>query len=92
MRDYVNEHFKANPKNDNNHLFPTFECADGMRYSIQASRGHYCTPKEDGAERYSSVEVYGRKSNGDRITLNPEGWVAVSTMNKRIHRHGGPKQ
>ena len=32
-------------------------CSDGFRMSVQASETHYCSPREDGAEKYTAVEV-----------------------------------
>ena len=85
MRDYVHEHF-AKHAPDTGKAFcvrPAIVCADGTIYSVQASEGHYCNPKETGAARYASVEVWGPRRR------DPEGWVSVRRVNRRIHRHGG---
>jgi len=41
---------------------------NGERISIQASKFHYCTPRENDAEYYTSVEV----GNIDNIELSEE--------------------
>ena len=82
VKNYVKEHFEKHPRADSEPR-PAIVCADGTRYSVQASRGHYCTPREDNAPEYSSVEVFGP------FTVEPEGWVSVRLVNQRIKRHGG---
>ena len=79
MRDYVHEHFTKHAEQ----VRPAIICADGTKYSVQASKSHYCAPRENGAEKYSAVEVWGP------FTREPEGWVRVSLINRRIHAHGG---
>ena len=37
--------------------FEEVVCADGFSMSVQASETHYCSPREDGAEKYTAVEV-----------------------------------
>jgi hypothetical protein len=41
----------------NGKVRPRVELADGSSMSIQASKWHYCTPREDNLERYSTWEV-----------------------------------
>ena len=83
MKNYVQEHFD----NHREPVRPAIVCADGAIYSVQASSFHYCSPKEDYCENYASVEVWRR----DKVTrVEPEGWVPIDRINKRIHRHGGP--
>lgn len=43
---------------------------NGERISVQASKFHYCTPRENDAESYTTVEV----GNVDNIEL-PEEWA-----------------
>jgi len=38
-------------------LRPAVVCADGFRVSVQASHGHYCTPRVDNAVFYTHVEL-----------------------------------
>ena len=79
-------------------------CADGYRMSIQASSGHYCTPKvdidQDANIKYSSVEVliyeddnlfegYIDDEDGrDRIGA----YVPVNVVLEVIKKHGGAIQ
>lgn len=80
MRDYVHEHFK---RYADQRVKPVIVCKDGTEYSVQASSRHYCSPKEDFAPEYRSVEVMSDRRH------EPEGWVPVAVINRRIHRHGG---
>lgn len=83
MRDYVHEHFAAHP---NVYVRPAIKCKDGAIYSVQASEGHYCSPRETGLSEYSTVEVW----RCDKTTRKePEGWVPVRNVNRRIADHGG---
>jgi hypothetical protein len=89
MRNYVQEHFDRHPPKDpteHYHVRPAIFCVDGTIYSVQASGGHHCSPKKTGAKEYFSVEVFSGTRRKD-----PEGWISVKNMNRRIHRHGGPK-
>ena len=89
MRDYVHEHFAKYP---DRHVRPIIVCEDGMAYSVQASDTHYCSPREKGAERYGAVEVWAINKNGKYGGGGPEGWVDVTLVNRRIHKHGGPAE
>ena len=92
MRDYVHEHFAKHPDEV---VRPHIVTKRGGSLSVQASRGPYCSPREDGAERYTLVEVWwsGRtpkclrpyQSGGD----GPAGWVPVEVVNRLIARRGG---
>lgn len=88
MIDYVHEHFAAHPHSGETplHVRPAIVCRDGTVFSVQASEYHYCSPRETGLKEYTSVEVLrtGRKE--------PEGWVPVRLVNRRIRDHGGPKE
>jgi len=87
MRDYVQEHFD---KHKGASLIldalmrpiPSIVCADGYRFSVQASATHYCTPR-DNVGPWSRFEIWGPR------TLEPEGWVRKSLINRRIKYHGG---
>ena len=49
-------------------------CSDGTSLSIQASRTHYCRPREDEGP-YLAMEVgYILDANGNQLTP-PESWV-----------------
>jgi len=38
-------------------LNPLVVCADGFSMSVQANRGAYCSPRVEGAQRYTTVEI-----------------------------------
>jgi|15BtaG_2_1085339.scaffolds.fasta_scaffold00310_24 hypothetical protein len=57
-------------------LRPHIVCNDGLTFSMQASRFHYCTPRVDNAETYTEVEI-GLPSR--RVDL----WMPyIDTMNE----------
>lgn len=87
MRDYVHEHFARFPAGGR--VRPMIVCADGVSYSVQASEGHYCHPK-DRVGPWTSVEVYGSRRDGRDITEWPEAFVPIDKINRRIAAHGGP--
>jgi len=73
-------------------------CADGFIMSVQASKGHYCSPRENAAV-YASVEV-GFPSEKEELLMpyaeSPEkptdtvyGWVPAETIMEVIKAHGG---
>jgi hypothetical protein len=83
---------------------PRTICSDGTSLSIQASRTHYCTPREDEGP-YLALEVgYILDANGDQLTP-PESWadytdgsefpndvygyVPVELIESFIANHGG---
>jgi hypothetical protein len=83
--DYVAEHFAKHQPNSIG-VRPAVECKDGTRYSVQASDGHYCSPKtKDGP--WTSFEVWADYPSGKPAKI--QGWVARDTINRWIHRHGG---
>ena len=74
------------------------KCADGFTMSVQASKGNYCSPKND-VGPYESVEV-GFPSSYDyylqEYAEKPEaptesvyGWVPADTIQLCIDAHGG---
>ena len=74
-------------------------CHDGFRLSVQASYGHYCSPREwvnDGAYGKWEVMLYGddpefhERCDGEGSPDNePYGWVATEIIEDLIKRHGG---
>jgi hypothetical protein len=52
---------------------PATSCKNGVRLSVQASRYHYCSPREDGGP-YSSVEV-GFIALDSKPYPAPESWL-----------------
>lgn len=78
---------------------PAVKCEDGFEVSIQASYGHYCTPRVNDAPRYESVEL-GYPSMVDDLILEyaetPSepthtvyGQVPVEIVDQLIEKHGG---
>jgi hypothetical protein len=77
---------------------PQILCADGTTISVQASAGHYCTPR-DGVGPYTTVEVgfpsapwpeaaeykFGGDSDSDAVF----GYVPVVLVEAYIAAHGG---
>jgi hypothetical protein len=88
--DYVHEHFKKYPiKSYPDAAYgtrPALHCKDGTIYSIQASDGHYCSPKTNLADRYYSVEVAAYFESRKCY----RNFVDVETVNRWVHNHGGP--
>ena len=98
----VNEYLEANSKRYPNSNHPcnreAIVCADGMTLSVQASSGHYCTPREDDGP-YSSVEVgYPSEAVPELLVYaeSPEtptgtiyGYVPVELVDAAIAAHGG---
>ena len=78
---------------------PRIVCADGFSLSAQASKYHYCTPRETGESYYTHVEV-GFPSAVEDVLLqyaddstNPTetvyGWVPVEVVEAIVDEHGG---
>lgn len=104
--DYVHEHFRrcddAQPGRIVRRQLVRRQlvCRDGYKLSVQASAGRYCSPREDHAERYVSVEVgYPHRPDGSGYKPRPFGktidrdtfiwsWLPVSTVNRWVHAHG----
>lgn len=53
-------------------IAPKVKCADGVELSVQASKYHYCSPRED-AGPHSCVEV-GYIEKGGEIVTPPDDW------------------
>lgn len=77
---------------------PRVTCKDGFSISIQANKFAYCSPREDNAKNYSSVEL-GYPNTFDEIieeyaedtdfTKTVYGYVPVATVDKLLQKHGG---
>ena len=102
-RDYVHEHFAKHPgeRYTGMRVAPRIICADGFSLSVQASTGHYCSPKNtDGP--YTLVEVGfpetagGQPARPRALGSTPDcgvwGYTPVGTVNNIIRRHGGVKE
>ena len=80
-------------------LRPHIKCADGFTISVQASKGHYCSPRVDGDVRYDKVElgfpsieeslIMGYAEDPDEPTDTVYGYVPIEIVNKLIEKHGG---
>ena len=94
---YLNEQ-KENRTKFEKSVIPTMRCKDGFTMSVQASEGHYCSPRSDDAlwgavevgfpsEKEDSLLVY--VENKDKPTNTVYGWVPVEIVEKIISKHGG---
>jgi len=80
---------------------PKLTCNDGFQLSVQASKYHYCEPREDALPFYSLVEV-GYPSEEEPLLMpyveeksNPlqtvYGYVPSEVVAEVITKHGGLK-
>ena len=91
----VNEFFNTAGTNRNRQVV----CADGFTMSVQAHDGAYCTPRCDGASKYTHVEVGFPSQREDMLmkfaeepdcpTQTVYGWVPVQTVTNVLVKHGG---
>lgn len=81
-------------------LAPRIKCADGLHMSVQASRTHYCSPREDHGGWYEvevgfpSRQVAAFKQYAEdpkRLTKTVYGWVPLLVVAQVIAEHGGIK-
>ena len=74
-------------------------CTDGFRMSVQAHHGAYCSPRDDGAEQYTLVEI-GFPSTEEPLIMpwceddrkptdTVYGYVPVDVVTNVIVKHGG---
>jgi hypothetical protein len=80
-------------------------CADGFEMSVQASSGHYCSPRDD-VGPYGTVEVgfpTAKDPQLEKFAEDPDaeickdsgtvqtvyGWVPAETIRQIIESHGG---
>ncbi len=74
-------------------------CQNGFSMSVQAGSSQYCSPRIDGAIRYSEVEVGFPSAEEPLIMEYAEdpseptetvyGWVPASVVKQVIEKHGG---
>lgn len=75
---------------------PAIVCADGFTMSVQASRTHYCTPRNDQGP-YTAVEIGFPSKHENRLAPygdngnNVFAWVPVDVLDEIIRAHGGLK-
>mgnify|MGYP003643925870 CR=1 FL=1 len=63
---------------------------DGTIISVQASSGHYCSPRTDNPDKgYGSVEVLFYKDAEGFNDNQPENWMPVADLMELIAEHGG---
>lgn len=85
--------------NDIRELRPFHICPDGLRVSIQASRTHYCTPRNNDGP-YTHVELgYPNQTPPDYILEYAENdktpcqtvysYVPIELVDKWLQEHGG---
>ena len=79
--------------------YETVVCADGFEMSVQASRGHYCRPRED-AGPYTAVEI-GFPNRRDELLMphieladqppleSVYPYVPANVVMEVILKHGG---
>lgn len=102
MEDFVNDYLAKNRKSETYPVAPAMFFKRGGHMSVQASEGHYCSPKSNTGP-YTMVEVFVSsprlkvpKSFGKPMK-NPDRkdktrtftWVPVSAVNEEIKRRGG---
>ena len=74
-------------------------CADGFRMSVQADEFTYCSPRINGAETYTQVEI-GFPSEYEELIIDwaedredptetVYGYVPVSVVTNVLAKHGG---
>lgn len=77
---------------------PRIICKDGFRISVQASKGHYCSPRIN-TDSYESVELgYPNQDellikeyaeNPDNLKESIYGYVPIGVVSDVINLHGG---
>jgi hypothetical protein len=95
----INDWHKAACTDRPSQIVQRLECADGFTMSVQASSGHYCSPREDKAWPYSMFEIGYPSRKEQLITEYAEspgqytdtvyGWVPVDVVEAVIAKHGG---
>ena len=88
--DAVNKYFNENREGK---FVPEMICADNFKMSVQASRTHYCSPRNESGP-YKSVEVLPDEGESLFEELRGDGsgvygWVPVDVVAKVITKHGG---
>lgn len=73
-------------------------CKDGFEFSVQASANHYCTPRNDVAEKYTHFEVGFPSIIEESLAPYAETpdttetvfpWVPLAVIVYLINKHGG---
>ena len=72
-------------------LADSVKCADGTTLSVQASKYHYCTPR-DNQGPYTAVEVWCVSSDVTEFEYSeedPSAYVPIEDVVRFIENHGG---
>lgn len=79
-------------------MVPEIVCKDGFRMSVQASRFHYCSPRNDegpytafevGFPSEKCEELMPYAESADNPTGTVYGWVPAEVVDEVIRNHGG---
>ncbi len=80
-------------------LRPSAKCKDGTTISIQASATHYSTPRQNGLDYYTTVELgypsvadedlKGFAEDKESLTNTVYGHVPIGAVNDFVKKHGG---
>lgn len=79
-------------------IAPRLLCADGFSMSVQASKSHYCSPRNDygpwfdfevgyPSRREPLLEEYAEDKK--RLTKTVYGWVPSYILQEVVEKHGG---
>lgn len=78
---------------------PRMKLSDGFEVSVQASESHYCSPRDNGIDRYDEVElgfpnaeeslIMNYAEEPDRPLDTVYGYVPVEIVDEMIEKHGG---
>lgn len=88
---------RRDPLRSGGRVIPRLVCRDGTSLSVQASCGHYCSPR-DNEGPWSLFEVgFVERADGSRLRVRSfgksdsgvYGWVPASKLAAFIKRHGG---
>ena len=89
--DYVNDFLARHP----GPVRTPLRTKRGDALSVQASAGHYCSPKEDNAPSYSHVEIWWQNRCPRPLRRyatrhnEPAAWVPVEALNAWVAGRGG---
>ena len=100
MKVRIREHIRNNKVENCSPIAKPIICTDGFKVSVQASKHHYCSPREYDAE-WASVELGFPSAADDLIQKYAEtpdeptetvyGYVPIDTVARLIIKHGGIK-
>ncbi len=93
LSDYIEQHRGAMDR-----ISPRIVCKDGLSLSVQASKYHYCSPRDDFGP-WSQVEVGYPSATCESLMPYAEspdspmesvyGYVPIQIVEKLIEDHGG---